>query len=77
MAAGKLQFLTIVLKIVHVIWRDTWKVGVEAEMAYGSDNPLESIGQYLWGNLQAHRVLDGLLQTKFRQNPKVATHITV
>ena len=61
--------------MVRVIWRDLSKVRVEAEMEYGSDNLKDMLGQYLWGTLQAHWVMNDFLRTQFRQHPEVAPHI--
>ena len=49
------------LKMVHVIWREMRKVMVEEETAYSSDTLLVMVGQYLWGNIQAHIVMYDLL----------------
>ena len=62
---------------LRVIWREIRKVRVEVETEYGSDNPMEMVGQYLWGTLQTHRVMDEFLQTQFRQHPEVDPHITL
>ena len=32
------------------------------------------VGQYLWGTLKSHKVMDEFLWEKFRQNPEVAPH---
>ena len=56
---------------------DLSKVRVEAETAYGSDNPLEMVVQYLQGTLQAHWVLDGFMWTQFCHYPEVDLHITL
>ena len=48
---------------LRVIWREIRKVRVEVETEYGSDNPMEMVGQYLCGGLQAHRVMDELFWT--------------
>ena len=50
---------------------------VEAETAYGSDNPLEMVVQYLWGTLQAHQVMDIFFRTQFFQYPEMYPHITL
>ena len=39
MAAVKAECWTVVLTMVCVIWCDMRRVGVELEMAYGSDTP--------------------------------------
>ena len=46
-------------------------------MAYGSDTPSVTVGQYLWGTLQVHRVMDDFLRNQFSQHPEVAPHITI
>ena len=76
-AAGKVECWTVVLTMVRVIWRELRKVRVEAETAYGSENPTEMVGQYLWGTLQTHRVMDDFLRTQFCQHPEVDPHITL
>ena len=76
-AAGKAECWTIVLTMVQVIWRDLRKVRVEAEMAYGSENPTEMVGKYLWGTLQAHQVMEDFLRTQLHQHTEVAPHITL
>ena len=43
--AGKAECCTVVLTMIRVIWRKLRKVRVEAETAYGSDNPMEMVGQ--------------------------------
>ena len=35
------------------------------------------VDQYLWGKLQAHRVMDEFMRSQFRQNPDVAPHSTL
>ena len=35
------------------------------------------VGKYLWGNLQAHIVMDDFLRTQFSQHPEVAPKITI
>ena len=57
----------IVLTLVKVIFRELRKVRVGSEHAYSfSDraNPL-----YLWGVLQAHRVMADFVKTNFREHP--------
>ena len=51
-AVGKAKYWTLVLTKLRVIWKDLRKVIVEAERAYGPNNPTEMVGQYLWGTLQ-------------------------
>ena len=58
----KAEFWTVVLTVVRVIWRELRKVRVEAETAYVSEKLAEMVGQYLWGNLHAHWVMDEFLQ---------------
>ena len=41
---------------------DLSKVRVEAETAYVSEKLAEMVGQYLWGNLHAHWLMDEFLQ---------------
>ena len=67
----------VVITMVWVIWRDLRKVRAELETAYGPDNPMEMVGQYLCGGLQAHRVMDELFWTQFCQHHEVAPHITL
>ena len=76
-ATRKAECWTVVIAVVWVICRELRKVGGEAETVYGSDNPTEMVGQYLWGALQAHRVMDELSQTQFSQHPGMAPHITL
>ena len=61
-ASGKAHYWMVVLTMVRVIWRELRKVWVEADPAYGSDNPSEILGKYLWGNIQAHQVIDEFLR---------------
>ena len=49
----KAECWTVVFIMVRVIWRELCKIRVEAETVYGSYNPTEMVGQYLWGALQA------------------------
>ena len=49
--------------MVRVIWKYLRKVRVEAETTYGSDKTAVMVGQYLWGTLQAHRVMENFLRT--------------
>ena len=63
----KAECWTLVLTIVRVIWRKLKKVRLEAKTEYGSDNPSEMVGQYLWGTLQADRVTYDFLRTQFLQ----------
>ena len=39
------------------------KVWFDIEMEYVSDTPLVMFVQYIWGTIQAHRVLGDFLQT--------------
>ena len=50
---------------------------VEAETIYGSENSSEMMRQYLWGTLQAHWVMNDLLQTQLFQNLEVDPKITL
>ena len=61
--------------MVRVNWREMRNVGVEVETYYGLETLAVMVGQYLWGNLQAHRVMDEFLRTQFRHHPEVAPHI--
>ena len=62
---GKAYFWTVVLTMVRVICFEIIKVQVEWETAYVSYTPALVVGQYLWGTLQSHRVMDNFLQTQF------------
>ena len=42
---------------------------------YGSDYPTLIEVQYLWGKLQAHRVMNYFLWKKLCQHPEVDSHI--
>ena len=35
------------------------------------------VGQYLWGTLKTHRVMDEFLWEQFRQHTEVAPHINI
>ena len=61
---------------MRVIWRELLKVQVESETAYGLSDNVVLLGQYLWGTLQTHRVMDNFLRVQFRQHIEVAPHIT-
>ena len=50
---------------------------MEAETAYGSDNPSVMVGQYLWVTLQAHRDMDHFLHSWLPQHPEFSSHITL
>ena len=76
-AVGKAEFWTVVLMMVQVIWRELRKFMVEAETIYGSENSSEMMRQYLWGTLQAHWVMNDLLQTQLFQNLEVDPKITL
>ena len=65
MEVGKVECWTVVITMVRIIWRDLREVRVEAETEYGSDTPLVMVGKYLWGTIQAHRVMNYFLQTQF------------
>ena len=67
----------MVLTTTRVIWRELQKVRVESETAYGSAENMVMVGHYLWVTIQAHRVMDDLLRSQFRQHPEVAPHITL
>ena len=62
-AAEKLEFWTVVLTMIQVIRKDQRKVRVDADTAYGLDNPADMVGQYLWGTLKANEVMDDFLRT--------------
>ena len=67
----------MVLTMVLVIWQEVSKVRVEADTTYGSNESSVIVGKYLWGNLQAHIVIDDFLRTQFSQHPEVAPQITI
>ena len=67
----------MVLTMMKVIWRELRKVRVDSETVYDSEDNVVMVGQYLWENLQAYRVVDDLLRSQFRQHPEVAPHITL
>ena len=46
-------------------------------MLYGSVDNMVMVGQYLWGTLQEHRVMDDFLRDQFRQHLEVAPNITL
>ena len=50
---------------------------MEPETVYDLVDSVVMVCQYLWGTLQAHRVMDYLLRYQFRQHPEVALHITL
>ena len=58
--------------MIRVIWRELKKVQFELETAYGSEDKVVMVGQYLWGTLQAHKVMDKFLRKQFRHHPEVA-----
>ena len=68
---------TVVLTIIMVILRELSKVLVESEKAYRPEDKVVMVGQYLCGTLQDHRGMDDFLHAQFRQQPKVAPHITL
>ena len=35
------------------------------------------VGKYLWGTIQAHRVIDDLFWTQFFQNPEMVPRINI
>ena len=59
---------------MRVVWRELSKVRVESEMEYVSVDNLLMVYQYLWGTLQAHRVMNTFLKAQFRQHPELARH---
>ena len=77
MVEVKSECWTVVLTMVHVIWGYLRKVRVESDMAYGCDNPLVMVSQYLCGALQVHRVMHDFLQTKFLHHPEVDPYINI
>ena len=77
MAAGIEECCTVVLTMVRVIWRELRKVRVEAETSYGLETHAVKVGQYLWGTLQALRVMENFLRTQLRQHPEVSPQITM
>ena len=52
-------------------------VRAEAEKAYGSQTTEVMVGQYMWGTLQAHRVMNNFLRNHFLHHLEVAPHITL
>ena len=64
MVEGNAECWTVVLTMVQIIWWEIRKVRVKIDIEYGSDILSVMVGQYLWGNLQVHRVMDDLFQTK-------------
>ena len=59
------EWCTVVLTMFRLMSREVRNVGVEAETAYGPDTPVVMVVQYLWGALQAHRVMDNFPITQF------------
>ena len=76
-SAGGEECWTVALKAMRVIWRELRKVRVEPETAYGSADNVVMVGQYIWGTLQAHMVMDDLLRSQFRQHPEVEPQFTI
>ena len=74
---GRVECWSVVLTMMRVILRDFRKVPGDSETAYGSADNVVVVGQYLWGTLQAHRIMDDFLRAKFRQHHEVAPHITL
>ena len=77
MGAGKADCWMLVLTMLRVICGDHRKVWVEAETAYGSDTLAVTVGQYIWGTPQAHRLMDYFLRNQFLQHQEVAPHINL
>ena len=67
----------MVLTTSRVIWRYLRKVRVDSETTYGLGDNVVMAGHYLWGTLQAHRVMDDLLTAKLQQHLEVAPYITL
>ena len=65
MEAGKAQYWTVFITMVRIIFRELRNVQFEVDMEYGSETQALMVGQYLWGTLHAHRVMDDLLRTQF------------
>ena len=57
----------IVLTLVRVIFRELRKVRVGSEHAYNFPHRANAL--YLWGILQAHRVMAEFVKTNFREHP--------
>ena len=55
---------TVVITMVILIWNELIKLKVEVETAHVSDTSTLMMGQYLWGTLQAHRVVGYFLLTQ-------------
>ena len=75
--AGRAECWTVVLTMMSFIWRELWKVRVESDTVNGSAYNVVMVGQYLWGTLQSHRIMDDFLRAQFQKHPEVASHITL
>ena len=63
--------------MMQVIWRELNKVWFESETTCGSENKFVMVGQYLWGTLKSHIVMNKFLRAQFKQNTEVTLHITI
>ena len=61
--------------MVHVILWELRLVRVVADNTYVSDTPEVMVSQYLWGDLQVHRVMDYFLWTQFFQQLELVPNI--
>lgn len=66
--ASKAQCWTVVLKLVRVICSELRKVRLVAEHAWSQGDRATPL--YLWGCLNAHRVMQDFKQMSFREHPK-------
>ena len=62
---GRAYYWTVVLTMIRVIWRELRKVRVKSETAYGSEENVVVVGQYFWGTLQAHIIMNNFLRAQF------------
>ena len=61
--------------MVNVILWELRTVRIVADTAYVSDTPEVMVSQYLWGDLQVHRVMDYFLWTQFFQQLELVPNI--
>ncbi|KAL7468880.1 hypothetical protein ACHAXS_009126 [Conticribra weissflogii] len=73
-AEAKEQCWTVILKMLRVFFSELRRARLVAEQANQSVHPT---ALYLWGTLEAHRVMEEFRRCSFRDHPKVYPQIVV